>query len=146
MAHSSTAVREPAQRSLTIVIPALDEEESIGSTIERCIDAVDHIRENSRVREIDIVVVNDGSSDRTEEIALSFRDVTVIGFDRNRGYGAAIKCGFDHGRGGLVGFLDADGTCDPRFFAELCRGIHERDADIALGSLGVFDISNSYEI
>ena len=93
-----------------------------------------YICANSPVRDVDIVVVSDGSSDRTEEIAKSFDDVTVLVFEKNRGYGAAIKCGFEHGRGDLVSFLDADGTCDPKTFADLCRALEEQQADLVLGS------------
>ena len=74
---------------LTIVIPALNEEEAIGDTIRRCLDARSHIIESSTVREVEIIVVSDGSTDRTEEIARSFDDVTVLVFETNRGYGAA---------------------------------------------------------
>src|SRR5262245_49057235 len=119
---------------LTIVIPALNEEEAIGDTLRRTREARAFIRENSPVRDVDVVVVSDGSSDRTEEIAKSFDDVTVLVFEKNRGYGAAIKCGFEHGRGDLVSFLDADGTCDPRTFAELCRALDDQQADLVLGS------------
>ena len=119
---------------LTIVIPALNEEEAIGDTLRRTLEARAHITANSPVRDVDIVVVSDGSTDRTEEIAKSFDDVTVLVFEKNRGYGAAIKCGFEHGRGDLVSFLDADGTCDPKTFAELCRALDEQRADLVLGS------------
>ena len=107
------------------MIPALNEEESIGGTIQRCLDAREHIRHVGRVRDIQIVVVSDGSTDRTAEIARSFADrdsaVRVIVFEQNRGYGAAIKEGFARSSGELVAFLDADGTCDPTVFADLCR-------------------------
>lgn len=119
---------------MTIVIPALDEEEAIGSTIERCLAARDTIIANSAVAEVEIIVVSDGSTDRTEQIAKGFDDVTVLAFDHNRGYGAAIKCGFAYGRGDLVAFLDGDGTCDPRLFADFCRAIDEQQADLVLGS------------
>jgi len=119
---------------LTIVIPALNEEEAIGDTLRRTREARAYICANSPVRDVDIVVVSDGSTDRTEEIAKGFDDVTVLVFEKNRGYGAAIKCGFEHGRGDLVSFLDADGTCDPKTFAELCRSLEERQADLVLGS------------
>ncbi|MFP8878224.1 MAG: glycosyltransferase family 2 protein [Myxococcota bacterium] len=119
---------------LTIVIPALDEEEAIGGTIERCLAARETIIANSGVEEVEIIVVSDGSSDRTEEIAKSFDDVTVLVFEVNRGYGAAIKCGFAYGRGDLVSFLDGDGTCDPRLFADFCRAIDDQKADLVLGS------------
>ncbi len=120
--------------TLTIVIPALNEEDAIGATIERCLDARTHIKKHSHVDDVEIIVVSDGSTDRTEEIARGFEGVTVLAFERNRGYGAAIKCGFDYGRGDLVGFLDADGTCDPRSFADLCRAIDEQHADVVVGS------------
>jgi hypothetical protein len=119
---------------LTIVIPALNEEEAIGDTLRRTREARSFICANSPVRDVDIVVVSDGSTDRTEEIAKTFADVTVLVFEKNRGYGAAIKCGFEHGRGDLVSFLDADGTCDPKIFASLCRALDEQQADLVLGS------------
>lgn len=119
---------------LTIVIPALNEEEAIGDTLRRTLEARSYITANSPVRDVDVVVVSDGSSDRTEEIAKGFEDVTVLVFEKNRGYGAAIKCGFEHGRGDLVSFLDADGTCDPKIFADLCRALEEQRADLVLGS------------
>lgn len=119
---------------LTIVIPALDEEEAIASTLRRCLDARATIESESNVKEVEIIVVNDGSSDRTEEIARSFDEVVVLGFDQNRGYGAAIQSGFAHARGDLLAFLDADGTCDPLQFAAMCRAIDDAPADVVLGS------------
>jgi hypothetical protein len=118
---------------LTIVIPALDEEEAIGSTIERCLAARDRITAESPVTEVEIIVVSDGSTDRTAEVAGGFPEVRLIVFERNRGYGAAIQSGFAASEGELVGFLDADGTCDPNFFAALSRAVVERNAEIALG-------------
>jgi glycosyltransferase involved in cell wall biosynthesis len=124
--------------TLTIVIPALNEEDSIGSTIQRCLDARERICRVGGVKAVDIIVVSDGSTDRTVEIArgLAAREkaVTVIVFERNRGYGAAIKEGFEHATGELVSFLDADGTCDPNDFGELCRALRDEGAVIALGS------------
>ena len=119
---------------LTIVIPALNEEEAIGDTLRRTLEARSFITANSPVRDVEVVVVSDGSTDRTEEIAKGFEDVSVLVFEKNRGYGAAIKCGFEHGRGDLVSFLDADGTCDPKTFAPLCRALEEQRADLVLGS------------
>jgi hypothetical protein len=123
-----------APHVLTVVIPALNEEDAIGSTIQRCLDARAHIIERSGVEEVEIIVVSDGSTDRTEEIARSFEEVTVLVFVENRGYGAAIQKGFELGKGDLVSFLDGDGTCDPRCFADLCRAIDEQNADLVLGS------------
>ncbi len=123
---------------LTIVIPALNEEESISSTVRRCLDSRKNIVQKGRVRGVEIIVVNDGSTDRTgeiaDEIAKSEEGVRVIHFAKNRGYGAALKEGFRVGQGELVAFLDADGTCDPEFFAPMCRLHDETPVDIVLGS------------
>jgi glycosyltransferase involved in cell wall biosynthesis len=121
-------------QTLTIVIPALNEEEAIAGTLTRCLEARAEIKRTAGLDGIEIIVVSDGSTDRTVEIARSFDDVEVIVFEQNRGYGAAIKEGFRQGRGSLVGFIDADGTCDPRYFAEMCRVALEEQADIVLGS------------
>src|SRR6266571_7484323 len=107
---------------LLIAIPALNEEESIASVIQRALEARAHIIHHSAVTAVDITVVSDGSTDRTVQRALEFKgEIKCIVFPKNRGYGAAIKQAWIESDADLLGFLDADGTCDPRFFAELCR-------------------------
>jgi glycosyltransferase involved in cell wall biosynthesis len=120
--------------TLTIVIPAFNEEEAIGGTVSACLEAVTQIKQESGVRDVELIVVSDGSTDRTAAIVRSFENVKLIEFAQNRGYGAALMEGFRHGSGSLVSFLDADGTCDPRIFGELARTAIEENADVVLGS------------
>jgi len=85
--------------------------------------------------DFEVIVVDNGSSDRTAELARGFEpEIGVVAYEHNRGYGAAIKTGFAEGDGELVGFLDADGTCDPEFFAPMIAALLESDASVALGS------------
>ena len=119
---------------LSIVIPAYNEEQAIGSTIERCLAARETIIDGGGVDAVEIIVVSDGSTDGTARIAGGYGEVRLIVFERNRGYGAAIKRGFEESTGELVGFLDADGTCDPCFFATLCEAVVDEEASVALGS------------
>jgi glycosyltransferase involved in cell wall biosynthesis len=125
------AARSP---TLSVVIPALDEEESIGSTVARTLAVRDALRERAGVELADVIVVNDGSTDRTGEIAAGFDGVHVVTHTKRRGYGAALKAGFGAAQGDLLAFLDADGTCDPAFFADLCSALLENEADVAIGS------------
>ncbi len=120
--------------TLSIVIPALDEEAAIGETIRRCLAARDGITAECNLDAVEIIVVSDGSTDATESIARSFAEVKVLAFDVNRGYGAALKCGFEHAEGDLLSFLDADGTCDPRDFVRLVNATDAERADVVLGS------------
>jgi len=119
---------------LTIVLPALNEEDAIARTIERCLEARQAIIAQTPVTHVKVVVVSDGSTDRTAEIAQQYTDVQVIVFERNRGYGAAIKEGWRRVGGDLLAFLDADGTCDPLYFIDMCNLALSDGVDIVLGS------------
>ena len=119
---------------LLIAIPALNEEDAIADIITRCLDAREGVVANTPVDCVDIAVVSDGSTDRTEEIARDFMDrIHLIVFEKNRGYGAAIQEAWRQSDADLLSFLDADGTCDPRFFSELVNALFDEEADIALG-------------
>jgi glycosyltransferase involved in cell wall biosynthesis len=119
---------------LLIAIPAFNEESSIETIIQRSLDARGHIIRNSPVTDVEIRVVSDGSSDRTVELASRYADrIELIIFEQNRGYGAAIKEAWKDTDADLLGFLDADGTCDPRFFSNLCSALVDANADLALG-------------
>jgi glycosyltransferase involved in cell wall biosynthesis len=119
---------------LLIAIPALNEEESIASIIERSLASRARILAESPVTEVEITVVSDGSTDRTVAIASQYdRQIHLIVFETNRGYGAAIKEAWRQSDAELLSFLDADGTCDPNFFVNLCRLIERERADVVLG-------------
>ena len=119
---------------LLIAIPALNEEDAIADIITRCLDAREGIIAGTPVDTVDITVVSDGSTDNTVAIAEGFTDrIQLIVFEKNRGYGAAIQEAWRQSDAQLLSFLDADGTCDPRFFTVLVNALVEDSADIALG-------------
>jgi glycosyltransferase involved in cell wall biosynthesis len=119
---------------LQIAIPAYNEESSIESIINLALAARSNIVASSPVTDVQITVVSDGSTDRTVELARRYAsEVDLIVFENNRGYGAAIKEAWRRSDADLLGFLDADGTCDPNFFSQLCNTIETEHADVALG-------------
>ncbi|MBF0432351.1 MAG: glycosyltransferase family 2 protein [Fibrobacteria bacterium] len=119
---------------LLIVIPALNEANSIESIITRSLSARASIIKKTPVTEVDITVVSDGSTDRTAEIAGKYKDnINIIVFKKNKGYGAAIKAGWEQSDADFLSFLDADGTCDPNFFITLANLIQSENADVVLG-------------
>ncbi|GAC1647348.1 MAG: hypothetical protein NVS4B12_15030 [Ktedonobacteraceae bacterium] len=105
--------------SLSVVMPAHNEEVAIAATMRSVIDAV-----SLWTQDFEIIVVNDGSKDSTrtilEEIAAEEPRVRIINHEENKGYGAALVSGFEAASKDLVFFMDSDGQfdiCDlERFF------------------------------
>lgn len=118
--------------TLSVVIPAFNEEDGIEEIVQRVL-AVEPALVDSGVESLELLVVDDGSSDRTAEIVASLEGVRLIQHPTNRGYGAALKTGFASSRGDLIGFLDADGTYPPEYFPQLCE-VAQNGADIVIGS------------
>jgi len=88
---------------LSVLIPAYNEEESIAGTVEA-------IRQHaSCVRDLEIIVINDGSKDRTGEIARTL-PVTLIEHEINTGYGSGLKDGLQQAKHEFILIADADGT------------------------------------
>ncbi|WP_026369870.1 glycosyltransferase family 2 protein [Kallotenue papyrolyticum] len=115
---------------LSVIIPAYNEEDGIAEIVERVLKSMPSIWA-AGVDQVECIVVDDGSRDRTAEIAARY-PVRLIR-QPNRGYGGAIKTGFRHAQGDLLAFLDADGTYPPEHFAELCKAALG-GADIVIGS------------
>ncbi len=117
---------------LSIVIPAYNEEDGITPIVERVLRTRPALRACGA--ELELIVVDDGSRDRTAEIVGRYPEVCLVRHRTNHGYGAALKTGFAHARGEWLGFLDADGTYPPEHFPEmLCAG-REQGADLVIGS------------
>lgn len=107
------------------VIPAYDEENSIGEVVRGCRKFVD-----------EVIVVDDGSKDRTGEIAKG-EGAIVIRHHRNLGVGAAVSSGYEvalRRRAEIVVQLDGDGQHDPSEIPKLIEPIEMGEADLVIGS------------
>jgi len=113
---------------LSVLIPVYNEER----TLERLLDAVEERPEVS-----ELVIVDDGSTDRTPEI-LSGRDfkvpVQVIRHERNRGKGAALRTAIAAATGDVALVQDADLEYDPAEFPLLLAPIERGRAEVVYGS------------
>lgn len=119
--------------TLSVIVPALNEEEGIQDISARVLSARPALKAVG-VQNLELIVVDDGSTDRTPELVAAMRDVRLIRHASNSGYGAALKTGFAAARGEWVGFLDADGTYPPEYFPALCQAALQHNADIVVGS------------
>jgi len=117
---------------LSVIIPAWNEEDGIAAIMERVLDVGPALQE-AGVGELELIVVDDGSSDRTAQVVQSCHGARLLCHETNRGYGAALKTGFHAARGDLLAFLDADGTYPPERFPALCREALQ-GAELVVGS------------
>jgi glycosyltransferase involved in cell wall biosynthesis len=110
--------RARAVPSISAVLPAYNEEAVIAETVQRTADAIAALG----ITEFEILVIDDGSSDATAAraagVAAPGRRVRVVSHPRNRGYGAALRSGFDAATCDAVFHMDSDGQFDP---AEISR-------------------------
>lgn len=108
--------------SISCVFPCFNEELNIARAVSTLSEVLGSEAVKGMVADYEIIVVNDGSSDRTAEIvgALAAADarVRLISFERNRGYGAAVLAGLAAARSELVFFSDSDNQFD---YAELTQ-------------------------
>ena len=109
---------EPTRARLTFFFPAYNEEENVRETVSRAIDEIGPLVDGS----IEILIVDDGSTDRTPQLAdeLAAADPRVrVHHQENRGYGGALRAGFENAHGELIGFSDGDLQFDLREMSRL---------------------------
>lgn len=119
--------------TLSVVIPALNEEDGIAAIMQRVLAVAPQLPA-AGVQTLELIVVDDGSSDKTADVVRGTPGVTLVQHPVNRGYGAALKTGFRAATGELLAFLDADGTYPPEYFPQLCQTLLSDGYDIVVGS------------
>ncbi len=107
--------------AVSIVIPAYNEEEAIGSVIDQIIS----VMEKADILN-EIIVVDDGSTDETVQIVRE-RAVQLVRHPFNKGYGAALKTGMRKAKYDTIAIIDADGTYPVEDLPKLVSGIGEWD-------------------
>ena len=122
--------------TLSIVIPAYNEENGIAEIMQRILNVRENL-EKIGIGSLELLIVDDGSHDKTADIARTFTvdnpQVIVISHLKNKGYGGALKTGFAQASGEYIGFMDADGTYPPEYYPALCQSILD-GAELVIGS------------
>lgn len=104
---------------ISVIIPAYNEETGLQNTLEK-------IARLGLFEKYEFIVVDDGSTDRTAEVASGF-PLRLIQHETNKGYGAALKTGIRKSRGSKVIFMDSDGQHDPAFLPQMAEMLDHYD-------------------
>lgn len=126
--NEESQVADEAKPGVSYIVPTFDEEDAIGGTIERL-----HLTLASLEIPYEIIVVNDGSSDRTRERVEQYSDVKLINHPINIGYGNALKSGILCAQYAWIGIIDADGSYPVEDIPNLVREMHN-GFDMVIGA------------
>ena len=118
-------------RSLSVFFPAYNDAGTIAS-----LALVAHMAARELTPDYEVIVIDDGSPDHTgavlDEMARHFPWLKVVHHGSNRGYGGALRSGFEHASKELVFYTDGDAQYDPREIAVLWRALRD-DVDFVNG-------------
>jgi glycosyltransferase involved in cell wall biosynthesis len=112
---------------ISVVVPVFNERETI-------LEVVARVRRALADRELELIVVDDGSTDGTREALRAAADIRLIEHAHNQGKGAALRSGFAAASGDVVIVQDADLEYDPRDYPRLLEPIEDGRADVVFGS------------
>ncbi len=112
---------------VSVVLPCLNERDAVGSCVKEAKTALDTAELSGEV-----LVVDNGSTDGSRDVAAE-AGARVIA-ERRRGYGRALRTGFEQARGRVVVMADADGTYDLSKIPELVRPVLDDDVDMMLAT------------
>ena len=123
--------------SVTIIIPAYNEEESIARTIKSAL-SLDYRRDK-----LEIIIVDDGSSDKTYEIAKKFvskvNPMIKVLTKSNGGKGSALNLGIKHAKGDIIISMDADSFVKPDALKKMVPYFDNEEVMAVTPSMGVYE-------
>ena len=121
-------IRSPG---LSVFFPAYNDSGTIASLVITARQAASRL-----TSDFEVIVVNDGSADATaqiaDELARTYPEVKVVHHGRNRGYGAALRTGFETATRDFVFYTDGDAQYDPSEMARLWDALRD-DVDLVNG-------------
>jgi len=117
---------QPKKIKVSIIIPTYNSAEFIERSLESAL--------NQTLKDIEVIVIDDHSTDKTLEIIKKYEKDTrlkIISLNQNQGAGAARNLGIELAVGEFIGFIDSDDYADERFFESLYK--YSKDMDVVIG-------------
>ncbi|MDQ6910428.1 MAG: glycosyltransferase family 2 protein [Actinomycetota bacterium] len=118
-----------SEKRLSVIVPVFNERNTVAEIVRR-------MRRVELPVDVEIIMVDDGSSDGTDKILAALQDSTlhVVNHPTNLGKGAAIRTGLAHARGEFILIQDADLEYDPEDWPRLLRPLLRGSAQVVYGS------------
>ncbi|MBA65348.1 MAG: hypothetical protein CMG55_06080 [Candidatus Marinimicrobia bacterium] len=111
----------------TLIIPVYNEERGLEDTLVA-------LKPFFNKKLFEVIMIDDGSTDKTSSILSSLENVRLITHDKNRGYGAALKTGIKKSHGEIICIADADGTYPIDKIFDFVNILVEKNLDMIVGA------------
>jgi glycosyltransferase involved in cell wall biosynthesis len=123
---------------VSVIIPTYNAEKTIGDTLDSVF--------NQTHKNLEIIIVNDGSTDGTLKLLNSYRDKIKLITIENKGVSNARNIGLNYASGDYIQYLDSDDLLTPQKIEIQLKALKESDADIAYGNWQKFKLEERQEI
>src|SRR5882724_9230151 len=128
-------MKEP---TISLIIPAYNEEKYIGTCLE-------YVIKNSNGRFLEIIVVDNASTDSTAEIVKKYEGVKIV-HENRKGLTRARQCGFENAQGDILAYLDADTRMPAGWVETVIEEFNKNDNLVCLsGPAFYYDISKWHQ-
>ena len=117
------------KKLLSIIIPSYNE----SSYLPEIISKIKSVKLDNKKYDLEIIVIDDGSTDNTQEVLSKIKDIKVI-HQKNSGKGSAVQEGIKHSSGDLILIQDADLEYDPNDYPQLLKPIFGQEKIAIFGS------------
>ncbi|MEM7645525.1 MAG: glycosyltransferase family 2 protein [Pseudomonadota bacterium] len=126
-----------AIEKLSLVIPCFNEEQAIPSVVPRTLRSLCALKEEGKISDFELIVVDDQSTDQSRELLLQYEDVQLVSLKKGpRGYGRALKEGFKKAQGDWVGFFDMDNSYRPEDLPLFVEEVGRKTNSFIMGQRG----------
>ena len=121
--------------SLSIILPCHNEQDSISYVLDKLLSSKTWMLENTDIKSIEIIVVDDGSSDQSLSAINDYRNqIKLVQLSHNHGYGQALKAGFRVAKSSYLCFYDLDKTCSSDDIWPLFQAMIDSNSGMILGN------------
>ena len=124
------------KKTVSIVMPCFNEEESIPVVIPRMLQSLEYLKNDQKIDDYELIVVNDKSTDQSVALLENYNKKVKIYHTKegvSRGYGSALKTGFSQAKGQWIGFLDMDNSYRPEDLSLFVNEMNQGDSDFIMG-------------